>query len=112
MKKLFIGDDGEEGGHKKSSYDEADSHKEHSESGKKKKEGKHGHKKFHKKGSKTTGYHTKANKDEYHKEHKFYDDKHEEGKHKVRKLLASLCNFFNHKNRSLEIRRSPRTSRC
>lgn len=88
--RLNLGHDEEEGGHKKSSYDEADEHKEHHESGKKKKDGKHGHKKFHKKGSKTTGYHKKANKDEYHKEHKFYDDKHEEGKHKVNIEIASF----------------------
>lgn len=41
--------------------------------------GKHGHKKYHKKGEEMDGYHKKAHKDEYHKEHKFYDDKHEEG---------------------------------
>lgn len=91
---FYVGHDEEEGGHKKSSYDEADEHKEHHESAKKKKDGKHGHKKYHKKGSKTTGYHKKANKDEYHKEHKFYDDKHEEGKHKVN--IKSIN--FNHSN--------------
>lgn len=94
-----LGHDEEEGGHKKSHYDEADSHSEHHEGGKKEKGGKHGHKKYHKKGSKTTGYHKKANKDEYHKEHKFYDDKHEEGKHKVRYhrlnlLIATSLNIF------------------
>lgn len=108
-----LGHDEEEGGHKKSHYDEADSHKEHHESGKKQKGGKHGHKKFHKKGSKTTGYHKKANKDEYHKEHKFYDDKHEEGKHKVSlinsgviccAIIQAFFIFF------IEIRRPPRTS--
>lgn len=44
--------------------------------------GKHGHKKFHKKGSKTTGYHHKANKDDYHKEKKFYDSEEKKGDHK------------------------------
>lgn len=44
--------------------------------------GKHGHKKFHKKGSKTTGFHHKANKDDYHKEHKFYDSEEKKGDHK------------------------------
>lgn len=44
--------------------------------------GKKGHKKFHKKGSKATGYHKKANKDDYHKEHKFYDSEEKKGDHK------------------------------
>lgn len=44
--------------------------------------GKKGHKKFHKKGSKATGYHKKANKDDYHKEHEFYDSEDKKGDHK------------------------------
>lgn len=44
--------------------------------------GKHGHKKYHKKGQKTTGFHHKANKDEHHKEHKYYDSEEKKGDHK------------------------------
>lgn len=44
--------------------------------------GKHGHKKYHKKGSKTTGFHHKGHKDDFHKEHKFYDSEEKKGDHK------------------------------
>lgn len=44
--------------------------------------GKNGHKKYHKKGSKTTGFHHKGHKDDFHKEHKFYDSEEKKGDHK------------------------------
>lgn len=44
--------------------------------------GKHGHKKFHKKGHHTSGFHHKGHKDESHKEHKFFDSEEKKGGHK------------------------------
>lgn len=41
--------------------------------------GKHGHKKWHKKGSETKGFHHKANKDDFHKEKKFWDSEEKKG---------------------------------
>lgn len=60
----------EEGGHKKSHFDEGDEYGSTHESKKGSKGGKSGGKKGHKKGSKTTGFHHKSSKDDYHKEHK------------------------------------------
>lgn len=72
----------EEGGQKKSSIDEENISGSNHESSKGLKGGKTGQNKGHKKGSKTTGYHNKYNKDDYHKEQKFYDDEHKGGSHK------------------------------
>lgn len=62
-----------EGDRKKSYHDEDGYEKKHHEEGHKVSGGKHGEKKFHKKGSKTTGYHNVYHKDEFKKEHVFYD---------------------------------------
>lgn len=48
----------------------------------KKSGGKHGHKKYHKKGSKTTGFKAHHNKDDFHKEKKFWDSEEKKGDHK------------------------------
>uniref|UniRef100_A0A1B0CK13 Putative cuticular protein 35b n=1 Tax=Lutzomyia longipalpis TaxID=7200 RepID=A0A1B0CK13_LUTLO len=64
----------EDGGHKKSYYDEGDEYGQHHEGAHASKGGKYGEKKHHKKGSKTTGYHNVFHKDEYKKDHTFYDD--------------------------------------
>ncbi|EAT41075.1 AAEL007264-PA, partial [Aedes aegypti] len=62
-----------EGDRKKSYHDEDGYEKKHHDEGHKVSGGKHGEKKFHKKGSKTTGYHNVYHKDEFKKEHIFYD---------------------------------------
>ncbi|XP_049542681.1 histidine-rich glycoprotein-like [Anopheles darlingi] len=64
-----------QGGDRKHSYHDEDSHyHDHHAEGKRTKGGKHHEKKHHKKGSKTTGYHNVYHKDEYKKEHIFYDN--------------------------------------
>ncbi|XP_062559269.1 filaggrin-like [Armigeres subalbatus] len=62
-----------EGDRKKSYHDEDGYEKNHHDEGHSVKGGKHGEKKSHKKGSKTTGYHNVYHKDEFKKEHIFYD---------------------------------------
>lgn len=62
-----------EGDRKKSYHDEDSYHKDHHDEGHQVRGGKHGEKKSHKKGSKTTGYHNVYHKDEFKKEHIFYD---------------------------------------
>lgn len=62
-----------EGDRKKSYHDEDGYQKKHHDEEHRTRGGKHGEKKFHKKGSKTTGYHNVYHKDEFKKEHIFYD---------------------------------------
>ncbi|XP_055591443.1 histidine-rich glycoprotein-like [Uranotaenia lowii] len=62
-----------EGDRKKSYHDEDSHHNHHHAQAHQSKGGKHGEKKYHKKGSKTTGYHNVFHKDEFKKEHIFYD---------------------------------------
>lgn len=54
--------DGSKGGNKNSHHDEANSYNKHHSEGGSKKGGKHGEKKQHKKGSKSTGYHNVVRK--------------------------------------------------
>ncbi|XP_059610460.1 sarcoplasmic reticulum histidine-rich calcium-binding protein-like [Phlebotomus argentipes] len=72
----------EDGGHKKSYYDEGDEYGQHHEGAHSSKGGKFGEKKHHKKGSKTTGYHNVFHKDEFKKDHTFYDDADHKGNFK------------------------------
>ncbi|XP_058465798.1 uncharacterized protein LOC131439142 [Malaya genurostris] len=57
----------------KSYHDEDSYHKDHHDEAHRNHGGKHSEKKYHKKGSKTTGYHNIYHKDEYKKEKIFYD---------------------------------------
>lgn len=65
----------EEGDKKSSFYDESDKHEQYEMEDGKKKAGEYGHKKNHKKGSKSKGYHNVFMKDEYKKDHTFYGKK-------------------------------------
>lgn len=67
------------GGKKASHFDEGSQYASNNEEGYKKSGGKHGEKKHHKKGSKTTGFHNVYHKDEYKKDHTFYDENDHQG---------------------------------
>lgn len=65
---------------KADSHDSSNKHSDDSDSYKGDKGGKFKEQKFHKKGSKTTGYHNIFHKDEFKKVHTFYDDADHRGK--------------------------------